>query len=68
MNTNTTTQLTQWFTVTANGTHLGEYEARSQEEACDLCAQDAGYESVADMEYRLDEVSDLVAEATFAHF
>lgn len=54
------------FTVIANGQTIGEYEAQSMQEACDLAAQDAGYHSVVDMEDRLGEPSALVAEVTAA--
>ncbi len=36
------------------GITLGEYVASSQEAALELCAQDAGYKSVADMLAQLD--------------
>lgn len=37
------------YIVSANGTEFGTYEANSEQEARDLCAQDAGYKSEADM-------------------
>ncbi|WP_291519320.1 hypothetical protein [Acidovorax sp.] len=49
------------YQVEANGTVFGEYEANSENEALDLCAQDAGYKSVADMVERLNQPSQLVA-------
>jgi hypothetical protein len=49
------------YTVSANGTEFGEYVANSEQEACDLCAQDAGYKSEADMAKQLGRQSDLVA-------
>lgn len=51
------------YIVEANGHEFGTYEASSEQEARDLCAQDAGYQSEADMVRRLDQPSDLVATA-----
>ena len=51
------------YRVEANGTVMGSYTAESEQEARDLCAQDAGYESEADMELQLGAPSELVAEA-----
>jgi hypothetical protein len=50
------------YQVSANGTVFGTYEAASEQEARDLCAQDAGYKSEADMVARLEQPSELVAE------
>lgn len=49
------------YEVSANGTVFGTYEAESAQAARDLCAQDAGYESEADMVRRLEQASALVA-------
>lgn len=49
------------YQVEANGTVFGEYEASSEQEARDLCAQDAGYKSEAEMVERLNQPSELVA-------
>lgn len=49
------------YEVSANSTIFGTYEADSEQAARDLCAQDAGYESEADMERRLEQESELVA-------
>jgi hypothetical protein len=49
------------YEVSANGTVFGTYEAESEQSARDLCAQDAGYESEADMVRRLEQDSELVA-------
>jgi hypothetical protein len=51
------------FQVSANGTVFGTYDAATEQEARDLCAQDAGYKSEADMEAQLEQPSELVAEA-----
>lgn len=47
------------FQVIANGVIFGTYEADTEKQACELCAQDAGYASVADMEARLGLPSEL---------
>ena len=49
------------YQVEANGTVMGTYTAESEQEARDLCAQDAGYESEADMELQLGAPSELMA-------
>lgn len=49
------------YRVSANGQVFGEYEAASEQEARDLCAQDAGYKSEADMVKQLEQPSELVA-------
>jgi hypothetical protein len=49
------------FEVSANGTLFGTYEASTEQEARDLCAQDAGYKSEADMVAQLEQPSELVA-------
>ncbi len=51
------------YIVTANGTEFGTYEADSEQAARDLCAQDAGYKSEADMAAQLGQDSELVATA-----
>jgi hypothetical protein len=50
------------FEVSANGTIFGIYEAATEQEARDMCAQDAGYKSEADMEVQLEQPSELEAE------
>jgi len=50
------------FQVSANGMVFGIYEAATEQEARDLCAQDAGYDSEAGMEASLEQPSELVAE------
>ena len=50
------------YIVSANGTEFGVYEADSEQAARDLCAQDAGYASEADMVERLGQESELAAE------
>lgn len=49
------------FEVSANGQVFGTYEAESAQGARDLCAQDAGYKSEADMAAHLEQSSYLVA-------
>lgn len=49
------------YRVEANVTVMGTYTADSEQEARDLCARDAGYESEADMERQLGAPSELVA-------
>jgi hypothetical protein len=49
------------YQVRANGHVFGIYEANSEQEARDLCAQDAGYESEANMEDHLNQPSELAA-------
>ena len=49
------------YQVSANGTIFGVYEGENEQQARDLCAQDAGYESETDMVAALVEASDLVA-------
>lgn len=49
------------YEVSANGQVFGIYEADSDQEARDLCAQDAGYESEADMGAKLEQESELLA-------
>ncbi len=56
------TEITK-YQVSANGTIFGTYEAETEQQARDLCAQDAGYASEADMVERLGQESDLIAEA-----
>jgi len=50
------------YIVAANDLEFGTYEADTEQEARDLCAQDAGYKSEADMEDQLGQPSELVAE------
>lgn len=47
------------YEVSANGTVFGVYEADTLEGALDLCAQDAGYKDVSDMESQLGQPSEL---------
>lgn len=49
------------YQVTANGVIFGIYEADSEQQARDLCAQDAGYASEADMADQIGSASELVA-------
>lgn len=49
------------FEVSANGHVFGAYEAATEQEARDLCAIDAGYNSEADMVAKLEQPSELVA-------
>jgi len=49
------------FQVSANGQVFGIYEAATEQDARDLCAQDAGYKSEADMTAQISWRSDLVA-------
>ena len=49
------------YQVSANSTIFGTYEAASAQEARDLCAQDAGYKSEADMAAQLEQPSALIA-------
>lgn len=51
------------FQISANGQVFGIFEAATEQEARDLCAQDAGYKSEADMVAQLERPSELVAEA-----
>lgn len=55
------------FQVHANGTIFGAYKAASEQEARDLCAQDAGYKDEADMVKQLERPSDLVADFMSSH-
>lgn len=50
------------YQVSANGQTFGIYEADSAEAALDLCAQDAGYKSVEEMEQQLERSSELEAD------
>jgi len=50
------------YQVSANGAVFGTYEAATEQEARDLCAQDAGYKDEADMVYQIERPSELVAE------
>lgn len=50
------------YRVEANGTVMGTYTAESEQEARDLCAQDAGYRDEKDMEMQLGEKSQLDAQ------
>ena len=49
------------FEVVANGHSFGVYEADTPEMAMHLCAQDAGYQDILDMERRLEEPSKMEA-------
>jgi hypothetical protein len=50
------------YTVTANGAIIGTYDAASEQAARDAAAQEAGYQSEADMVDQLEQPSDLIAE------
>ena len=50
------------YTVSANGTIFGQYEASNEEEAKNMCAIDAGYKSEADMVNQLEQPSEFTAE------
>ncbi len=47
------------FQVIANGNVFGIYEAEDEQQARDLCAQDAGYDNEADMAAQLERASEL---------
>ena len=47
------------FQVSANGVVFGTYAADTEQEALDLCAQDAGYKNEADMVEQLGVPSEL---------
>lgn len=49
------------YQVSANGHVFGIYAADTAEDACDLCAQDAGYKSVAHMEEQIGSECEFVA-------
>lgn len=49
------------YQVQVNGLVLGLYEADDEQDARDAAAQDAGYQSEADMAVQLDRPSELVA-------
>jgi hypothetical protein len=49
------------YAVSANGSTFGTYPAASEQEARDLCAQDAGYLDEADMVERLGQQSEMIA-------
>ena len=49
------------YEVTANGAVFGCYGANTEEEARNLCAQDAGYDNETDMELQLGQESQLEA-------
>ena len=51
--------MTKKFTVWANSGVFGPYEAEDEQGARDACAQDAGYESEAQMEKALERESEL---------
>ncbi len=51
------------YLVSSEWIDFGVYEADSEQQARDLCAQDAGYRSEADMVERLERPSELVAKA-----
>jgi hypothetical protein len=50
-----------YFEVSANDTILGTWEAESEQQARDLCAQDAGCASEAEMVAQLEHPSEWVA-------
>lgn len=49
------------YTVSANGITFGTFYASSEQEARDLCAQEAGYRDEADLSAALGYPSELVA-------
>lgn len=49
------------FEVSANGHLFDRYDAETEQQAKDLCAQEAGYQSEADMVAQLERPSELVA-------
>lgn len=49
------------YEISANGTVFGIYEAETEQQARDLCAQDAGYDSESEMIERLEQPSELEA-------
>lgn len=49
------------YQVHANSTVFGTWEATSEQEARDLCAQEAGYRDESDMEAQTGKPSELVA-------
>ena len=54
--------MSKTYTVmSTEGHEFGNYEANSEQEARDLCAQDAGYKSEADMMERVAHLNALVA-------
>ncbi len=50
------------YEVSANGHSFGIYDAHIEDEARDLCAQEAGYESEFEMVNRIDQPSELIAK------
>jgi len=50
-----------YFEVSANGHVFGVWPAESEQEAINLCAQDAGYKSIAHMEASLERLCEMVA-------
>lgn len=50
------------YAVGANHVIFGAYPAETKQEASDLCAQDAGYESEQDMAEQLGEPSEQIAD------
>ncbi len=51
----------RYFEVHANGTTFGAFLATDEQQARDLCAQEAGYKDEADMAATLGTPSELVA-------
>ena len=51
------------YKASANGLVFGIYDAESEQAASDLCCLDACYLSEKDMVERLEQPSELVAEA-----
>jgi len=49
------------YSVQSGCNDFGPYEAQSEQEARDLCAQEAGYKSEADMVAQIEAPSWLVA-------
>ena len=42
------------FKIYANGTNMGIFEGEDEDAALEACAQEAGYQSLADMEEQLE--------------
>ena len=53
--------MTQFQVLNPTGVALGVYEAATADAAIEACVRDAGYDSVADMEARLDQPCELEA-------
>jgi hypothetical protein len=56
------------YLIYSNFLSFGIYEARSEQEARDLCAIDAGYLSEQDMVSRLEHFSELLVKKLGDHY